>query len=112
MAARAGHADAVAALLAAGADPRAVNTARRRVRTRRACADVASRQVVGDTPLHCAAASDSVGCARALLAAGADPGAANNFGKAPRDKAGSAAMKALLGAPAQGGPGASGAMPA
>ena len=58
----------------------------------------------GDTPLHCAAAADCLPAARALLAAGASATAANNFGKAPRDKAASGAMRALLGAPAQTGP--------
>ena len=61
-------------------------------------------QVFGDTPLHCAAAADCVPAARALLNAGASATAANNFGKAPRDKAASGAMRALLGAPAQTGP--------
>jgi hypothetical protein len=38
------------------------------------------------------------------LNAGASATSANNFGKAPRNKAASGAMRALLGAPAQTGP--------
>jgi ankyrin repeat protein len=79
----------VRALLQAGADASAGNT------------------ITGDTPLHAAAACMSGGsedAARALLAAGGDASATNHFGKTPRDKAASDAVRALL----SGGAGAAG----
>lgn len=80
LAAGAGDAESVAALLAAGAAPRA-------------------RGPDGATALHRAAEALSEGCIRLLLEAGADPSAKDDFDASPVDVAALASRFALLGRP-------------
>ncbi|KXZ54426.1 hypothetical protein GPECTOR_5g8 [Gonium pectorale] len=79
LAARAGAADKVAALLAAGAEPGAANQQ-------------------GNTALHLAAINGHMAVAEALLQAGASKGAANKEGRRPCDLAKTDDLKALLAA--------------
>lgn len=77
-AARFGHAGALAALARAGADVEARSL---------------SRSLPGRRPLHVAAAEVNVECVRTLLAAGADPAAADGAGLTPGDWARSQAAE-------------------